>query len=151
MRFLLTFIGTFIIWANLNAQVLNASYEILEQLPNTAMDKKEDVIEYISIYCQEFYTDSEKAAFDHYIAQNKFFKLKDKVDQIGKRYYEMTSTDPQVLELLKGGIQEFHRRAAERVYNEHLAELTLNKCPKCNGIARTPIAKQCRYCGYDWH
>lgn len=47
MRFLLTFIGTFIIWANLNAQVLNASYEILEQLPNTFKNAaKSDVVTY---------------------------------------------------------------------------------------------------------
>jgi ribosomal protein L40E len=26
----------------------------------------------------------------------------------------------------------------------------LNLCPKCNGIARTPEAKQCRYCKYTW-
>ena len=35
MRFILTFIGTLIFSANLNAQVLNASYETLEQLPNS--------------------------------------------------------------------------------------------------------------------
>lgn len=27
----------------------------------------------------------------------------------------------------------------------------LNNCPKCDKLARTPYAKQCRYCGYNWH
>lgn len=35
MRFVLTFIGTLLFWANLNAQSLDASFEILEQLPNS--------------------------------------------------------------------------------------------------------------------
>ena len=73
------------------------------------------------------------------------------MEKIRKHYDEMTSNDPTVLELLKDGINEFHKNAATRVYMEHLNELTLNRCPKCDGIARTPTAKQCRYCGNDWH
>ena len=26
-----------------------------------------------------------------------------------------------------------------------------NNCPKCGKLARTPKAKQCRYCFYNWH
>ena len=26
-----------------------------------------------------------------------------------------------------------------------------NLCPKCEKLARTPKAKQCRFCKYDWH
>ncbi|TWU27423.1 hypothetical protein [Bythopirellula polymerisocia] len=25
------------------------------------------------------------------------------------------------------------------------------RCELCNGELRTPIAKRCRHCGYDWH
>lgn len=25
------------------------------------------------------------------------------------------------------------------------------RCERCNGVLRTPIAKQCLHCGYDWH
>lgn len=35
MHFVLVFIGTLFLSANLNAQILNASYETLEQLPNS--------------------------------------------------------------------------------------------------------------------
>lgn len=27
----------------------------------------------------------------------------------------------------------------------------LNNCPKCNKLARTPYARQCRHCGHSWH
>lgn len=26
-----------------------------------------------------------------------------------------------------------------------------NLCPKCSKLARTPSAKQCRFCYHDWH
>lgn len=25
------------------------------------------------------------------------------------------------------------------------------RCERCNGELRTPLAKQCTHCGYDWH
>ncbi|MEH0154260.1 hypothetical protein V6R21_08945 [Limibacter armeniacum] len=115
------------------------------------MKHKQDIIEYISIYCTDFYNELEKAAFKHHIAQIKFLPYKERVEKIAIAYKRDSSNDPEVLKLLKGGIQKFHQRVAERVFNEHLDELTLNKCPKCDGIARTPTAKQCRYCKHDWH
>ena len=33
-------------------------------------------------------------------------------------------------------------------YND---KIVLNKCPKCGKIARTPKAKQCKFCHHDWH
>jgi hypothetical protein len=29
--------------------------------------------------------------------------------------------------------------------------LPLNRCPECQRIVRTPLAKQCLWCGHDWH
>lgn len=115
------------------------------------MESKEDIIKYISIYCTAFYNELEKKAMRHHLAQAKFLPYKDRVKMLAIAYERDNSNDPEVLELLKNGIQEFHKKAAERVFNEHFNELTLNTCPKCGGIARTPTAKQCRYCKYDWH
>ncbi|MBT30568.1 MAG: hypothetical protein CMO01_12990 [Thalassobius sp.] len=115
------------------------------------MENKEDIIEYISSYCTNHYNELEKAAINHHIAQVKFLPYKNKVKKMADAYERNTSTNPKVLELLKNGIEEFYKRASERVFKENFEELKLNRCPKCNGIARTPKAKQCRYCKYDWH
>jgi hypothetical protein len=40
---------------------------------------------------------------------------------------------------------------ANVLWEKYKDEIYLNKCPKCNKIARTPKAKQCRFCRYDWH
>jgi hypothetical protein len=120
-------------------------------LPAIRMKNREDIIEYISIYCTAFYNEIEKKAMRHHVAQVKFLPYKDRIEKMTDAYNRDNSDDPNVLQLLENGIQEFHRNAAERVLNEHFNELTLNTCPKCGGIARTPTAKQCRYCKHNWH
>jgi len=42
------------------------------------------------------------------------------------------------------------RRIADRIGHEH-SQVLFNHCPKCGKLARTPFARQCRYCNYDWH
>jgi hypothetical protein len=53
--------------------------------------------------------------------------------------------------MLSYGFEHFKKEVAIRIYKDNKAELELNLCPKCNKIARTPLAKQCRFCKHDWH
>jgi hypothetical protein len=53
--------------------------------------------------------------------------------------------------LIGDGVDVFHRRAAQRVLREHGKTVFLNRCPRCNRLVRTPRAKQCLWCGHDWH
>ncbi|EMI27252.1 hypothetical protein RESH_02167 [Rhodopirellula europaea SH398] len=41
--------------------------------------------------------------------------------------------------------------AVERVLETRRGELIENRCSKCQRLARTPAAKQCLWCGHDWH
>jgi hypothetical protein len=43
------------------------------------------------------------------------------------------------------------RQVVERVLREHTAEVVFNRCPKCEGLCRTPKAHQCFRCGHAWH
>jgi len=61
------------------------------------------------------------------------------------------SDDPSVLELAADGFEAFELRTAARILRERAAEVRFNRCPQCDKLARTPTAKQCRHCGYDWH
>ena len=50
------------------------------------------------------------------------------------------------------GVIAFRRRVAQRIKDDELkGRLTLNRCPKCRRIPRTPNARQCLWCGHDWH
>lgn len=57
--------------------------------------------------------------------------------------------DKEILEMLEDGVDEFRRKTAERILNKEKIEF--NNCPKCSKLTRTPLAKQCRFCGHDWH
>lgn len=48
------------------------------------------------------------------------------------------------------GEETLNQIIAERLYKHHRNEI-LNPCPRCEKLARTPLAKQCRHCGFDWH
>lgn len=56
-----------------------------------------------------------------------------------------------VKEFLKDGYKEFELNVARRIMNETPEKIYLNNCPKCNKLARTPFARQCRHCGHSWH
>jgi hypothetical protein len=52
--------------------------------------------------------------------------------------------------LVRLGKQGMLHKIAERLLKDNGNEI-INNCPKCGRLARTPKAKQCRYCGFDWH
>ncbi|MFT3703493.1 MAG: hypothetical protein QM802_14045 [Agriterribacter sp.] len=54
-------------------------------------------------------------------------------------------------DLTNDSYEAYKHRISELIFREHKDELGLNLCPKCGKIARTPLAKQCRFCFYDWH
>jgi hypothetical protein len=60
------------------------------------------------------------------------------------------SDDPAVRALAAGGLDAFQQRAAARVLAEHGDAVQLTRCPRCDGLARTPQARWCPHCGHDW-
>jgi len=59
--------------------------------------------------------------------------------------------DKEILDLLDNGYEEFKRISADKILKEHKDNVFINNCPKCGRLARTPLAKQCRKCGHNWH
>jgi ribosomal protein L40E len=58
--------------------------------------------------------------------------------------------DDKTSELVAMGRKRMEIEIAMRLLNRSIDEV-INNCPKCGRLARTPRAKQCRQCGYDWH
>lgn len=113
-----------------------------------------ELADYIFNYCSEFCNDTERKAKDHHFGQVKFKNYRDRENlpgQLKKAITRFHTDDPKAIELLKNGYPDFIMKTAERIYNDHKSELKLNLCPQCHKIARTPQAKQCRFCGHDWH
>ena len=59
--------------------------------------------------------------------------------------------DADIEAALAEGPEIFRRRVANRILTEHHDAVILNRCPSCGRIVRTPQAKQCFWCGLDWH
>ena len=64
---------------------------------------------------------------------------------------ELLSSDPEALRLASEGIDAFIVRTAQRILDEHASEVVFNYCPRCGALAKTPKARQCRFCRDDWH
>jgi ERCC4-related helicase len=63
-------------------------------------------------------------------------KMKNSIYQVMKQFYSCLRMDLKV----------FKNSGVTRIWNEHKNELALNLCPKCNKIARTHWAEECRFC-----
>ncbi|HYF68941.1 MAG TPA: hypothetical protein VD884_12445 [Ohtaekwangia sp.] len=110
----------------------------------------QELVDYIINHYSYFFSLRESAAYKHSFAAEKAgnFKSQELKDKI-IRY--LGTNEKDALQLLNNGFQEFKRRSAERILKEHPDEVVINLCPQCGRLARTPLAKQCRQCGHNWH
>lgn len=58
--------------------------------------------------------------------------------------------DPEVDSALSAGPEPFRRPVARRILLE-CDDAIVNRCPQCRRVVRTPRARQCLWCGHDWH
>ena len=119
------------------------------------MQFNDAVAAYIMNYQSDFLTELERRAFNHLVAQfkevNRFELVGQEEGRSSRFYSQHISDDPSVLHLASDGHRAFYLRTAERIFREHADKLSFNCCPRCGEVARTPTARQCRYCFHDWH
>jgi len=65
--------------------------------------------------------------------------------------YGWISNDPEILNHINPDYVQSIVAAASNLLEEKGSEIFLNLCLVCKKLARTPLAKQCRLCGHDWH
>jgi hypothetical protein len=108
---------------------------------------------YIISYFSNLLTVAERMAIKH---TSSVYKLGDVISdnssltRVYKKKGWLTS-DQTVLDLLKGGYEQFELNVANRILAQSADKVYFNNCPNCNKLARTPFAKQCRHCNHSWH
>lgn len=109
-----------------------------------------ELLEYIYNYCGKYFwrkVDLSSIKFDEFIVE---------ADASNTLMYKVLTQGGKILsnknisQLTNDGYDAYKVKIAKRIFEEHSNELALNLCPKCNKIARTPQAKQCRFCFYSW-
>ncbi|MFK8054792.1 MAG: hypothetical protein AB8F78_01625 [Saprospiraceae bacterium] len=58
--------------------------------------------------------------------------------------------DEKTNELVTLGKEKLEIAVTERMLKASKDQV-INNCPKCDNLAKTPLAKQCEHCGNDWH
>ncbi len=111
--------------------------------------KETDLEQYLIIYYHSLLTLNEKLAYRHYLTTQK---AESSGSDFGKILIQTWGTrDKEALKLLEDGYDAFKKKIATRLLKEVPELIFINNCPKCKKLARTPEAKQCRFCGHDWH
>ena len=115
------------------------------------MDK--EVSSYIVKYYSSLLSANERLAVRHTMSTYKLGEKGLNNPNVLRIYREKgwLASDQKVIELLKNGYDEFEFKVAQRILDEYPTRVFLNKCPQCKKLARTPFARQCRYCTYNWH
>jgi hypothetical protein len=73
-------------------------------------------------------------------------KFADSLDEI---HGPVTTSELQ-FQLREGRVALF-RRARDRILKDHASVVSINRCPECGRIVRSPGANQCLWCKHDWH
>lgn len=112
-----------------------------------------ETISYIINYFSPLLTAEERAAIRHTMSNYKLEGENEKSPYRERIYREKgwITSDESVLDLLKDGYETFELNAATRILNQNPEKVFLNTCKECGKLARTPYAKQCRFCGCSWH
>lgn len=108
--------------------------------------------EYIINYFSELLTLEERFAIRH---THHSIKVEDSLDNPRLRniYFNngWITEDQEILQLLINGFDNFQIQTAKRILEQNPDKVFFNNCPNCGKLARTPLAKQCRFCGHNWH
>ncbi|WP_137904044.1 hypothetical protein [Chryseobacterium sp. 2VB] len=108
-----------------------------------------ETIDYIIRYFSKLMTKDEALALNHHMYTLKSSENTRMRNIMIERGW--INSDPEVIQLLEHGYEVFEQNVVTRIMKETPEKVFFNNCPKCHKLARTPRAKQCRYCGYNWH
>ncbi|HVW98178.1 MAG TPA: hypothetical protein VHA56_19560 [Mucilaginibacter sp.] len=107
--------------------------------------------EYIIRFYSSLLTSQEASALRHHRSTIKLEGIN--TTPLTRTYLKVgwLSDDPAILNYLNEGYMQFLLNCAQRILADHPDKIYFNFCPTCGKLARTPFAKQCRYCKEEWH
>ena len=102
-------------------------------------DMDKDLARYVFLHFRDLMTLAERLEY-RFVSQEDFPK-----------HRPQSPAEEEALRRANDRFSFFIERTGERILAECRNRVFLNRCPRCGRVARTPTAKQCRYCRHDWH
>ncbi len=134
----------------LSARIKKAIELYLEVVGKRSYDDESELTAYIWKNHEHLMTDFERRVGRAVHARQKAEAVE------GEAMKRMLSTrwglvgDPEVDSALSAGPEPFRRSVAKRILLEY-GDSIVNRCLQCGRVVRTPRARQCFWCGHDWH
>lgn len=112
-------------------------------------DEPSVLTEYVWSQCYTHMTDLERAGVK--AVHTRFKAAATDNEQLRRLILEKWGgdNDPAVVAALTQGEDAFRVAVRDRVLRDHPEAVV--RCPRCNGVLRTPRARQCRWCFHAWH
>lgn len=115
-----------------------------------AYDEDAELDRYVWFHHADLFTHFELAVQSAHRAE---FKASHASERMGRVLRERwgAGSDAAIAAALAGGWPVFRSSARARVMRDHADEVVVNRCPSCLRVVKTPLARQCLWCGHDWH
>lgn len=102
-------------------------------------------------YQRDLLTQKEYEIWLAFLAHGKAVAYENPEVEVRARQYWNNTDDAEVNAALELGYATFVNGVTTRLLRERPKELNLNRCPVCEKIVLTPMAKWCMWCKHDWH
>lgn len=113
-------------------------------------DEEEILFVYLRNHCPQLLTEQERRAANAALLRAKMAAAhRQEIQSMLKA--KCLFGDAEVDAALADGVDAFYRRVSRRVLSDPAAAAQINRCPRCRRVVRTPAARQCFWCGRDWH
>jgi hypothetical protein len=120
-------------------------------LDTSKYDDDKELSKYVCTNYRHLLTPHERAVGGAVLAEEKAAVCDNPVQADMMRKHWGPQNKPAVAESLRGGFAAFQHKARRRILAEHGDQVFVNRCAQCQRVVATPRARQCLWCGHDWH
>ena len=113
-------------------------------------DEGRELTRYVWDHFRDRMTDFERRVGYAAVGREKLAQLGADLDHPLAVRWGLTD-DPEVNAALADGPEAFRRRVRGRLLAGPAGGVFVNRCPRCGRVVRTARARQCFWCGFDWH
>jgi hypothetical protein len=114
--------------------------------PSRPYDDDAELTRYVLNHFEQFTTD-----FEHKVRRSIHVRGNERLSRHPEVRERFSLDDPAVNAALEGGVTAFLRGVRDRILREHVDAVFVHRCERCRSILASPTARQCLWCGHDWH